>query len=39
VALLRGADAGKKAYIAARWFNTRSQTGPCSDAVARLIAA
>ncbi len=34
-----GADAGKKAYIAARWFNGKGEVGPRSDAVARLIAA
>jgi hypothetical protein len=34
-----GADAGKKAYIAARWFNSKGEVGPRSDAVARLIAA
>jgi hypothetical protein len=32
-------DVGKKAYIAARWFNLKGQVGPRSDPVARTIAA
>jgi hypothetical protein len=32
-------DVGKKAWIAARWFNLKGQVGPRSDAVARMIAA
>jgi len=33
------ADAGKTAYYALRWENTRGETGPWSDVVSATILA